>query len=56
MTNFWIDIALSVLFALIKGGKIPAGYVKGLTKLRDALNMAFPPGSTAAAPHIEIEP
>jgi len=56
MTNFFIPIALSILLALVQSGKIPASAVKGIIKLRDVLNLAFPPGATAAAPHITIEP
>jgi hypothetical protein len=51
--NFFIPIALSILLALIQSGKIPASAVKGLLKLRDALNLAFPSGTTPAA-HIQI--
>lgn len=39
---FFIDIGLAVLFALIQGRKIPTQYVRGLVKLRDALNAAIP--------------
>lgn len=43
MSNFFIDIGITVLLRLLADGRIPRGYVKGLTKLRDALNIAFPP-------------
>jgi len=52
--SFFIPIALSILFELLKSGKIPAGAVKGLLKLRDALNMAFPPESNAPSARVEI--
>jgi len=52
--NFFIPIALSILFELLKSGKIPAGAVKGLLKLRDALNMAFPPDSEKPASNVKI--
>lgn len=47
MTNFFIDIGITVILRLLSDGKIPAKYVKALTKLRDALNMAFPVGESA---------
>ncbi len=53
--NYFIPIALSILLALIQSGKIPASAVKGLLKLRDALNLAFPPDSNQPAAHITIE-
>lgn len=56
MTNFFIPIAISILLALIASKKIPASAVKGILKLRDALNTAFPPDSTTPAAHISIEP
>lgn len=40
--DFFIDIGITVLLRLLAGRKIPKGYVKALTKLRDALNIAFP--------------
>ncbi len=52
--NYFIPIALSILLALIQSGKIPASAVKGILKLRDALNLAFPPDSKEPAAHIEI--
>ena len=52
--NFFIPIALSILFELLKSGKIPASAVKGLLKLRDALNMAFPPDSEKPAASVHI--
>jgi len=52
--NFFIPIALSILFELLKSGKIPSGAVKGLLKLRDALNLAFPPESNAPAANVHI--
>lgn len=42
MTDFFIDIGITVLLRLLATKKIPKGYVKGLTKLRDALNIALP--------------
>jgi len=53
-SSFFIDIGVTVLLRLLSDGKIPAKYVRGLTKLRDALNLAFPPDSTTPAAHIEI--
>ncbi len=57
--NFFIPIALSILLELLKSGKIPASAVKGLLKLRDALNLAFPSADESGHPqpvaaHIEI--
>jgi len=52
--NFFIPIALSVLFELLKSGKIPASAVKGLKKLRDALNVAFPPDSDQPGAGVQI--
>ncbi len=56
--NFFIPIALSILLELLKSGKIPASAVKGLKKLRDALNLAFPPDGEqqggGVGTHIEI--
>ena len=40
--NFFIDIGVTVILRLLADGKIPSKYVKGLKKLRDALNLAFP--------------
>jgi hypothetical protein len=40
--NTFLDIGLAILFGLLKSKKIPAAYVAGLKKLRDALNIAFP--------------
>lgn len=40
--DFFIDIGITVLLRLLSTRRIPKGYVKGLTKLRDALNLAFP--------------
>ncbi len=54
MSNFFIDIGITVLLRLLSDGKIPAKYVKALLKLRDALNLAFPPDSKEPAAHIEI--
>lgn len=55
MTNFFIDIGITVILRLLQDGKIPAKYVKGLTKVRDALNLAFPAELNGkAAPNIEI--
>jgi hypothetical protein len=54
MTNFFIDIGITVILRLLADGKIPAKYVKGLTKLRDALNLAFPP-ELGKAPANQIE-
>ena len=52
--NFFIPIALSILLELLKSGKIPASAVKGLLKLRDALNLVFPPDSKEPAAHVQI--
>lgn len=41
--DFFIDIGITVLLRLLSTAKIPKGYVKALLKLRDSLNMAFPP-------------
>lgn len=41
--NFFIDIGVTVILRLLSDGKIPAKYVKALIKVRDALNLAFPP-------------
>jgi hypothetical protein len=54
MSNFFIDIGITVLLRLLSDGKIPSKYVKALTKLRDALNLAFPPDSNQPAAHIKI--
>ncbi len=43
MTNFFIDIGITVILRLLADGQIPAKYIKGLLKLRDALNLTFPP-------------
>jgi hypothetical protein len=43
MTNFFVDIGITVILRLLSDGKIPAKYVKALIKVRDALNLAFPP-------------
>ena len=43
MTDFFIDIGVTVLLRLLSTRKIPKGYVKALLKLRDSLNLAFPP-------------
>lgn len=43
MTNFFIDIGITVILRLLSDGKIPQKYVKALLKVRDALNLAFPP-------------
>lgn len=40
--NFFIDIGISVILAVLRTRHIPAGYVKAFVKLRDALNLAFP--------------
>lgn len=53
MSSFFVDIGITVLLRLISDGKIPKKYVKGLAKLRDALNLAFPADGSNAA-HIEI--
>ncbi len=52
--NFFVDIGIAVILRLLADGRIPQGYVKGLKKLRDALNLAFPPESDQPAAHIEI--
>ena len=43
MTDFFIDIGITVLLRLLSDRKIPAKYVKALIKLRDRLNLVFPP-------------
>ena len=52
--NFFIDIGITVILRLLNDGKIPSKYIKGLIKLRDALNLAFPPDAKAPAAHLEI--
>lgn len=55
MTNFFIDIGITVILRLLSDGKIPAKYVKALLKVRDALNLAFPAELNGAPAHgIEI--
>lgn len=46
MDSFFIDIGITIILRLLSGAKIPKGYVKALLKLRDALNLAFPPERT----------
>ena len=53
MTNFFIDIGITVILRLLSDGKIPSKYMKALIKLRDALNTAFPPDGGVAS-HVEI--
>lgn len=43
--DFFIDIGITVILRLLSDKKIPAKYVKGLIKVRDTLNLAFPPAS-----------
>jgi hypothetical protein len=53
--NFFIDIGAAVILRLVASGKIPSAYVKVLLKVRDALNLAFPPDANGQpAPHVEI--
>jgi len=52
--DFFIDIGIAVILRLLSNGKIPKAYVKGLLKLRDALNMAFPPDSEKPASNVKI--
>lgn len=52
--NFFVDIGIAVILRLLSDGRIPAGYVRGLKKLRDALNMAFPADSDQPAASIKI--
>lgn len=52
--NFFIDIGITVILRLLSDGTIPKKYVKGLIKLRDALNLAFPGESSRAGKGIEI--
>lgn len=55
MTNFFIDIGITVILRLLSDGKVPAKYVKALLKVRDALNLTFPPElKGGAASGIEI--
>ena len=55
MTNFFIDIGITVILRLLSDGKIPAKYVKALLKVRDALNLTFPPEfGNKAAEGVEI--
>ena len=55
MSNFFIDIAVTILLRLLASGKIPSGYVKALLKVRDALNAAFPPDQgVKPSAHVEI--
>ena len=42
MTDFFIDIGITVLLRLVSDKKIPKKYVKALQKLRNALNLALP--------------
>lgn len=42
MSDFFIDIGITVLLRLLSDGRIPAKYVAGIIKLRDSLNFAFP--------------
>ncbi len=52
--NFFVDIGIAVILRLLADGRIPKGHVKGLKKLRDALNLAFPPDSEQPAAHVQI--
>lgn len=52
--NFFIDIGITVILRLLSDGKIPSKYVKPLLKVRDALNLAFPPDTNQPAAHVEI--
>jgi len=55
--NFFIDIGITVILRVLSTAHIPKGYVKGLVKLRDALNLAFPdptPASGKVADHITV--
>lgn len=45
--EYFIDIGITVILRLLSTGKIPKVYVKGLLKVRDALNVAFPAGEPA---------
>jgi hypothetical protein len=40
--EFFIDIGVTVILRLLSTKKIPKGYLKALTKLRDALLLVFP--------------
>lgn len=53
-SSFWINVGMAVLLQLLSDGQIPQKYVKGLKKLRDALNAAFPPDQDEPAAHIQI--
>lgn len=55
MTNFFLDIGITIILRLLSDGKIPAKYVKALLKVRDALNLVFPPELNGkAAPGVQI--
>lgn len=43
MTDFFINIGITIILQLLSTKKIPESYVRGLIKTRDALNLAFPP-------------
>lgn len=49
MTDFFVDMGIAVLLRLISTSKIPRSYVAALVKLRDKLNLAFPPELEGAA-------
>jgi hypothetical protein len=52
--NYFIGIGVTVILELLSDGKIPQKYVAKLLKLRDALNLAFPPDSNQPAAHVKI--
>jgi hypothetical protein len=54
MSNFFIDIGITVILRLLSDGRIPLKYVKGLKKVRDALNLAFPSDSDKPAASVRI--
>lgn len=48
MTNdYWMNMALAILLEAVKNKKKAGKYEKGLKKLRDTLNLLFPPGDEA---------
>lgn len=54
--EFFIDIGITVILAVLRKKKIPKDYVKGLVKLRDALNLAFPnEGTESTKPATNVQ-
>ncbi len=52
--NYFIDIGIALILRTLSEGKIPKAYVKAFLKVRDALNLAFPPDSDKPASSIKI--